>query len=53
MKHLNTDSEYGIFELPLDGGDPVQLEGRFSPEHVTFELPIGVRDARVLWIRAL
>ena len=53
MKNLNTEAQYGIFEIPLDGTEPIPLEGRFLPEHVSFEIPIGVRDVRLLWIRAL
>lgn len=53
MKELDTEAQYGIFEIPLDGTEPIPLEGRFSPEHITFEIPIGVRDVRLLWIRAV
>ena len=47
MKNLNTEAQYGIFEIPLTA-EPIPLEGRFSPKHL-FEIPIGVRDVRLLW----
>jgi hypothetical protein len=53
MKSLNMNAKYGVFEIPIDGGDPVPLEGEFSPQKVSFEIPIGVRDVRVLLVRAL